>query len=84
MPFSLLAFPLKDYIQNPFSQIGLTGSAEQSVVENAFGILAHRFRVMITQISLERVEAIILTCFLLHNYLRSQQSSSTVYTRTGS
>ena len=39
-----------------------------------------------TQICLlpEKVEAIVLTCCVLRNYLRSQQSSSTVYTPPGS
>uniref|UniRef100_A0A1X7VHN6 DDE Tnp4 domain-containing protein n=1 Tax=Amphimedon queenslandica TaxID=400682 RepID=A0A1X7VHN6_AMPQE len=49
------AFLLKDYIQKPFSETGLTKerciynyrlSGARRVVENAFGILANRFRVM--------------------------------------
>ena len=65
------AFPLKDYIQKPYGQVGLTKemrifnyrqSRARHIVENAVGILANRFRVFMTPIGLapEKVEAIVL------------------------
>lgn len=67
VPYMLVAdeaFPLKEYIQKPFSQCGLTNEKRiyncraRRVVENAFGILANRFRVLMTSINLapEKVE----------------------------
>ena len=44
------------------------------MVENAFGILVSRFRVMRTTIELPpaTVREVVLTCVVLHNILRSQ------------
>ena len=44
------------------------------MVENAFGILESRFRVMRTTIELPpaTVREVVLTCVVLHNILRSQ------------
>lgn len=64
----------------PYSEQGLTHdkrifnyqlSRERRIVESAFGILANRFRVLLGSINLSapKVELIILTCVLLHNYL---------------
>lgn len=89
------AFPLKKYIQKPYSQMGLTKkkrifnyrlSRARRIVENALGILSNRFRVFMSPIRLspEKVESIVLACCTLHNFLRSRQGSRNVYTPPGS
>ena len=73
------AFPLKENIQKPLGQAGLTHdtriynyrlSRARRVVENSFGILANRFRVFMTPISLDpaKVENIVIACCCLHNF----------------
>lgn len=75
------AFPLKDCMLKPFSGTSLDSkrrifnyrlSRARRVVENAFGILANRFRVLLTTINLEpeKVERIVLAACSLHNFLR--------------
>ena len=74
------AFPMKEYLLKPYSQIGLTRarrifnyrlSRARRIVENSFGILANRFRVFMQPIALapEKVEAIVMACCCLHNFL---------------
>ena len=49
------------------------------MVENAFGILVRRFRVLVTtieQLRLKVVSDIVLTCVVLHNMLRSHQEGA--------
>ena len=81
------AFPPKEYIMKPFSQIGLTPERKMfsRVVENAFGILANRFRVFITPMELvpEKIEVITMACCTLHSFLRSHVSASSVYAPSG-
>jgi hypothetical protein len=47
-------------------------------VENAFGILVNRFRVLLNPISLavDKVQQIALTCVLLHNYLATENGQT--------
>ena len=60
-------------------------SRARRVVENAFGILANRFRVFMTPIGLipEKVEVITMACCTLHNFLRSRVEAW-IYTPPGS
>ena len=98
LPYTLVAddaFPLKNYIQKPYSQVGLTYekrifnyrlSRAQRIVENGFGILANRFRVFMAPINLspEKVETIVLTCCSLHNFLCSRAGWQSIYAPPGS
>ena len=67
----------------PFPQRGLTKeeriynyrmSRARMTVENAFGILANRFRIFHTSICLkeENIDAVVLASCVLHNMLRNQ------------
>lgn len=84
------AFPLKEYLLKPYSQTGLTKekrifnyrlSRARRIVENAFRILANRFRVFMAPISLapDKVETITMACCTLHNFLCLRVESSPIY-----
>ena len=86
------AFPLQTNIMKPYSQAGLTTekriynyrlSRARRIVENAFGILANRFRVFMSPIGLDptKVETIVLACCSMHNFLSIR--SSHVYSPQG-
>ncbi|XP_064088348.1 uncharacterized protein LOC135202814 [Macrobrachium nipponense] len=76
------AFPLWNYLIKPYPQRGLSKkdwiynyrlSRAHRMVENAFRILANRFRVFHTSICLkpDRAESIVLASCVLHNIGRS-------------
>ena len=83
IPFSLIAadaFALHTWMQKPFSFRGMNKkqrifnyrlSRARRVVENAFGILANRFRCLLTAICLKKknVESVVLTACILHNLI---------------
>ena len=85
MPFWLLAddaFPLRDHILKPYPQRNLSHderiynyrlSRGRMCIENAFGILCNRFRVLLNPICLSpsKVDTIVLACCAMHNMLRS-------------
>lgn len=76
------AFPLSVHLMKPYPDRGLTHderiynyrlSRARRVVENAFGILANRFRILLNPINLRpcKVVDITLACVPLHNFLAS-------------
>jgi len=88
------AFPLKPNIMKPYSRRNLSHderifnyrlSRARRIVENAFGILANRFRVFMKPIALspENVEYVVLAACSLHNYLRGRSSARNVYLPPG-
>lgn len=83
------AFPLRQDLLKPYAHDNLTHdeinfnrklSSARVKVENAFGILSSRFRLLLTTINLcpEKVTTIVLSCCYLHNYLKKQQGSPNV------
>ena len=75
------AFALQTFMMKPHSLRGMTReqrifnyrlSRARRVVENAFGILANRFQVLMTSMQQgpETVKLIVKTCLVLHNLMR--------------
>ncbi|XP_065363219.1 putative nuclease HARBI1 [Calliphora vicina] len=89
VPYLLVAddaFALTPNLIKPFSARNMNAmqrvfnyrlSRARRVIENAFGIMSARFRVMRSPIKLEplKTRQITLACCVLHNFLMSQQSS---------
>ena len=85
------AYPLKPYIMKPFSARGLTVSERiynyrlsraRRVVENAFGILVNRFRILMGNMQLQpdQVCDVVMACCALHNFLRSTVADASCHT----
>lgn len=82
------AFPLRVHMIKPFRQADLHSrerkifnyrlSRARHIVENAFGILASRFRIYHTVINLEpkNIEKIVTATCVLHNYLMKHVGTS--------
>jgi hypothetical protein len=77
------AFALRETMMKPYSQRGLDNeerifnyriSRARRVVENAFGILANRFQVLLTtmQHSPSTIKIIVKACIVLHNLMRTR------------
>ena len=82
-------FPLKEWLMKPYPGTSLTVEERifnyritrcRRVIENAFGILVARFRILHTPIcaSIENAESYVKVAVALHNYLR--QTENTMYT----
>lgn len=80
------AFPLKKYLMKPYARKNQSNeqavfnyhlSRARRVVENAFGILAWRFRIFLTKIELkiDTVDLVVLAACSLHNWLRQTNPS---------
>lgn len=78
------AFALRENLMKPFKGTNLSHEQEQYnkklssarvKVENAFGILAARFRVLLTTIALcpEKATKIVLACCYLHNFFKKKR-----------
>lgn len=98
IPYFLVAddaFAMKPYIMKPYPFRDLPApqriynyrlSRARRVVENAFGILANRFRILRRPINLhpEKVTSIVLAICTLHNFLLSTNEARSHYVNQGS
>lgn len=87
------AFPLKPYIMRPYPGLHKLSDSERifnyrlsrarRCIENAFGILSARWRILLTTINVNAANAdkIVKACVCLHNYVKIK--SNTPYMREG-
>ena len=90
MPYVFVAddaFALKSYLMKPYPQTGLDEgrriynyrhSRARRISENLFGIIANRWRLFRTPISLqpENVEGLMMATLIIHNFLRKSESQN--------
>lgn len=87
------AFPLKTYLMRPYPGQDLDTSKRifnyrlcrvRRIVENAFGILAQKFRIYNRRIQAkpENVDHIILATCILHNFIKKYDANTYTYERT--
>jgi hypothetical protein len=80
------AFALREYMMKLFSRRGLPKSEAifnyrlsraRRIVENAFGIVAHRFRCQLNtlRVNPENAANVVLACCILHNMLRDEKTA---------
>lgn len=88
LPFVIVAddaFPLTNYIMKPFPFRNQSESERifsyrlsraRRTIENAFGILSSKFRVLKTTINLkpDSVEKVVKACVVLHNFIRKKRT----------
>ena len=85
-------FPLKTWLMRPYPGKSIEGeqsvynyrhSRASRVIENAFGILASRWRIFNTPIiaTVENIQSYVKAAIVLHNYLR--QTENAIYSPTG-
>lgn len=89
------AFGLHDNIMKPYPGIQKKGSEKRAfnyrlsrarrVVENVFGILSAKFRVLRKPLLLQpnKAEKVVLACVYMHNFLRKTSTSKNIYTPNG-
>nr|CAI5830357.1 unnamed protein product [Callosobruchus analis] len=81
------AFPLMENLMKPYQQKGISHEEKifnyrlcraRRVVENVFGILASRFRIFLQPIAIdiESIDAVVLACCALHNFLRKRSKKT--------
>lgn len=89
LPYTFIgddAFPLHENLMKPYGHRKLTKEEKifnyricrgRRVVENAFGILASKFRCLLTclEMGVKSVDKIVLACCALHNFLRRRNSN---------
>jgi len=84
------AFPLKRYIMRPFPGNNLTEeqqifnyrlSRARRIIENSFGILVTRWRVLRTNIiaDVSTIERIVCATLCLHNFIKKEEQQNTQY-----
>jgi len=90
MPYFLIgddAFAMKTWLMKPYSRRGMDHeetifnyrlSRARRVVENAFGILANRFRCLLSKMSVnvDNAAIIVRACVCLHNFLRDRNPAA--------
>lgn len=92
MPYVFIgdeAFPLMENLMKPYAQRNINVEQKifnyrlcraRRVVENAFGIMATRFRLFLRPIAfdVDKIDTVVLACCALHNFLRKMSKKNYV------